>query len=394
MRYIDNGHGDPRDDALFSWLRNVLTADVVGIRWQSGFFEAGVLGVFSPTFERLAHAELDAVVLVGSNDCETQASAVHQLVDALGLPRPNALLGVVSYADGFYHPKTIHLCYRGGRQAAYVGSSNLTSRGINGLNIEAGMVLDTDEGDPGDVLDRIELAIRQWFVLRPEGLFEVESHDDVDRLQERGILAIERPARPPRGEGGQPGGERLPRRGRRHLLPPLPDRGDEEGDDADDGPEEGSQVEGPVLIAELAGPGRWGQAAFPQRFVDDFFQVQPGTGDALRLVPVTQAAGEGREERAACGHKAGSRNWYYELGLAAAIGRYPRPPSKPIGVFHRIAHQTCRYTILMPNDGAYPLVADCLAANRPNRRRNELPRAIVPAQVLQNAWPDNWFFEA
>ena len=393
MRYIDNGHGDPREDALFPWLRNVLTVDVIGIRWQSGFFEAGVLGVFSETFQRLAREHLDAVVVIGSNDGETQAAAVRKLVGVLGLPRPNALLGVVSYADGFFHPKTIHICYRGGRQVAYVGSSNLTSRGINGLNIEAGMVLDTDEGDPADVLDGIESAIRQWFALRPEGLFEVENEDDVDQLQERGILTTERPARPPRGEGGQPDGDRLPRRGRRHLLPPLPDRGDEEDDDADDGSAEGPQVEGAVLIAELAGPGRWGQAAFPQRFVDEFFQVQPGTGDVLRLLPVTEPDGVGREERVACGHKADSRNWYYELGLAAAIGRYPRPPSKPIGVFHRIAHQTCRYTILMPNDGAYQLVADCLAANRPNRRRNELPRAIVRAQILQDAWPDNWFFE-
>ena len=151
MRYIDNGNGDPRDEALFLWLQTVLTADVIGIRWQSGFFEASVLGVFVPTLQRLANEDLDAIVLIGSNDGETQASAVHQLVDVLGLPRPNALLGVVSYADGFYHPKTIHLCYEGGREVAYVGSANLTSRGINGLNIEAGIVLDTDQGDPVDL---------------------------------------------------------------------------------------------------------------------------------------------------------------------------------------------------------------------------------------------------
>ena len=196
MRYIDNSHGDPREDALFSWLRTVLTAGVIGIRWQSGFFDAGVLGVFSSTFEGLARERLDAVVLVGPNDGETQAAAVRELVGVLGLPRPNALLGVVSYADGFYHPKTIHLCYRGGRQAAYVGSSNLTSRGINGLNIEAGIVFDTDEGDPADVLDQIALAVRQWFALRPAGLFQVQNRDNVARLQERGILTIERPARP------------------------------------------------------------------------------------------------------------------------------------------------------------------------------------------------------
>ena len=392
MRYIDNSHGDPREQALFPWLRDVLTADVVGIRWQSGFFEPGVLGVFSPTFQRLAHEELDAVVLVGSNDGETQAAAVHSLVDVVGLPRRNALLGVVSYANGYYHPKTIHLCYRNGRQAAYVGSSNLTSRGINGLNIEAGIVLDTGDGDPAALLSQIEHAAREWFALHPDGLFTVESHDDVDRLQERGIVTNERPARPPRGEGGQPGGGQLPRRTRRHPLPPLRDRDEEEDDADDDGPVEQPEVDGPVLIAELPGGKRWSQAAFPKRFIDDFFQVRPGTGDVLRLWPVTQAQGVGPQERAVCGYK-GSRNWYYELGLVAAIGDYPPRPSKPIGVFHRIDNQTCRYTILMPDHASYPVVADCLEANLPNRRGNELRRAIVPAQVLLDAWPDNWFFE-
>lgn len=392
MRYIDNSHGDPREDALFPWLRNVLTADVIGIRWQSGFFEAGVLGVFSPTFGRLAHEHLDAVVLIGSNDGETQASAVHQLVDVLGLPRPNALLGVVSYADGYYHPKTIHLCYRGGRQVAYVGSSNLTSRGINGLNIEAGIVFDTDEGDPADVLDQIALAVRQWFALRPAGLFLVENLDDVDRLQERGILTTERPTRPPRGEGGQRSRGRLPRRGRRHLLPPNRDFGEEEDDDIDEVPADEPEVEDLVLIAELPGGRRWSQAAFPKRFTDDFFQVRAGTDDVLRLWPVTQARGVGPEARVPCGYK-GSSNWYYELGLAAALGDYPPRPAKPIGVFHRIAHQSCRYTVLMPDDASYPAVSGCLEANLRNRRGNELRRATVAPHVLRDAWPDSWFFE-
>ena len=395
MRYIDNGSGDSLEDALFAWLRTVLTADVVGIRWQSGFFEASVLGVFMPTLQRLADEELDAIVLIGSNDGETQASALHQLVNVLGLPRRNALLGVVSYADGFYHPKTIHLCYRSGREVAYVGSANLTSRGINGLNIEAGIVLDTDEGDPVDLLSHVKQAAREWFVSRPDGLFEVESHDDVNRLEGRSILTTERAPRRPRSEGGEHSRDPLPRRGRRHALPSVADGSKGEDDYIEKEPAKEPGPEGDVLIAELAGPGRWGQAAFPQWFINNFFQVLPGTGDALRLLPVTQASGVGVAEERPCGHKEGSRNWYYELGLAAAIGAYPQQPPKPIGIFHRIGDRSCRYTILMPDDESYPTVADFLAANRDrlNRRHNELPRTIVPAVELRNAWPDNWFFE-
>ena len=154
-------------------------------------------------------------------------------------------------------------------------------------------------------------------------------------------------------------------------------------------------LDAPVLIAELAGPGRWGQAAFPEWFIHNFFEVLPDTGDVLHLWPVTQADGVGAVEEPVCGFKAGSRNWYYELGLAAAIGAYPQQPSKPIGVFHRIGHEICRYAILMPDDESYPHVAGCLAANRNrlNRPGNELPRTIVPSVVLRDAWPGNWFFE-
>ena len=395
MRYIDNGTGDPREEAVFQWLQAVLTENVVGVRWQSGYFEASVLGLFVPTLQRLADEELGAIVLIGSNDGETQTAAVHRLVDALEVPRPNALLGVVSYSDGFYHPKTVHLRYRGGREVAYVGSANMTARGINGLNIEAGIVLDTDDGDPVEVLTRIGLAAEEWFALAPEGLFRVDSHEDVIHLEERGILTAERRPQRPRGEVGEGGGDPLPRRGRRHALPQLGDDGEVEDDDVDEGPAQEAGIDGDVLIAELAGPGRWGQAAFPQWFVNNFFKVLPGTGDALRLVPVTQADGVGAVEERVCGHKEGSRNWYYELGLAAKIGAYPQQPPKPIGVFHRIGVQTCRYTILMPDDESYRPVAEFLAANRNrlNRRRNELPRTIVPAVELRNAWPNIWFFE-
>lgn len=392
MRYIDNGIGDPRENALFPWLRAVLTTDVVGIQWQSGYFEASVLGVFLPAFRRLADENLDANVLVGSNDGTTQSSAVNQLVDVLALPRPNARLGVVSYADGLYHPKTIHLRYRSGREVAYVGSANMTSRGIDGRNVEAGIILDTDEGDPVSLLSHVSKAVRDWFVSRPSGLFEVESHDDVSRLEAAGILA-KNPASPRSSDEGMTGliPFPLPPRGQRHDLPAIPShaRGIE------DEVVEESEIDGDVLIAELAGPGRWGQAAFPEWFIDNFFEVLPNTGDVLRLRPVTEAGGVGAEEKASCGYKAGSKNWYYELGLARSIGAYPPPPHKPIGVFHRIRPQTCRYTILMPGDRSYPDVAGCLAENRDllNRPKNQLPRTIVSAGLLRNAWPGSWFFE-
>lgn len=395
MRYIDNGTGDPREEALFLWLGEALVGDVIGIRWQSGYFESSVLGLFLPTLQELAVEDLDTIILIGSNERETLSSAVHRLVNALELPRANARLGVVSYSNGFFHPKTIHLCYRDGREVAYVGSSNLTARGIDGRNMEAGIILDTDDGDPVELLARIRLAPEEWFDQRPQGLFEVDNHEDVDQLEQRGILAAQRPPRRQHAEGGEAGWEPLPRRGRGHVLPQM---ADDAGVEDDDGEEEAAQVgepEGDVLIAELAGSRRWGQAAFPQWFIDNFFQVLPDTGDILHLLPVTEADGLGATEERQCGYKAGSKNWYYELGLAAGIGGYPQQPPKPIGIFHRIGAQTCRYTILMPDEASYQPVADFLARNRNrlNRPRNELPRTIVSTVELRNAWPNNWFFD-
>ena len=378
-----------------SWLHYVLTPDVVGIRLQSGFFEARVLGVFTSTLQLLSHRGLDTVILIGSNDGETQSSAVHQLVDLIAFPRPNARLGVVRYANGFYHPKTIYLCYSNGRQVAYVGSANLTSRGINGLNVEAGVVLDTDEGDPVELLTQIKQAASEWFRSRPVGLFEVQSHDDVRQLEDQGVLTAEPTAQRLYREGAERTVAPLPRRRRLYDLPQVLDHGGDKDDAINDLPQEEPGFDQPVLIAQLAGPGRWSQAAFPEWFVNNFFKVLPNTGDVLRLWPVTRQDGVGPAEEIICGFKKGSKNWYYELGLATRIGAYPQTPNKPIGVFHRVDSQACRYTIVLPDDELYPFLAGFLEDNRYRigRPKSELARTIVSAEELPNAWFGGWFFE-
>ena len=400
MRYIDNGTGDPLEDALLPWLRVALRGNVVSLRWQSGYFEASVLGLFEPALRELVNNDLDTFVLIGSNERETQSAAVHHLVNALGLPRENAHLGVVSYANGLFHPKTIYLCYHNGREVAYVGSSNMTARGINGRNMEAGIILDTDDGDPIDLLARIRQATEEWFAQPHQGLFRVDSHEAVDQLEERGIITIQRP---PRRLHGEAGWDPLPRRGPRHDLPRFADDVEVEDDEGEEEPAQEAELEGDVLIAQLSGPGRWGQAAFPRRFIENFFEVLPGTGDTLSLLPVT-ANGLGEEEVRECGVKA-SRNWYYELKLAGGIRVYPGGPHKPIGIFHRIRFRRCRYTILMPEDESYRLVAEFLEQTFLQQveeqvirvATNELPRIIVPVLELRRDWNNininNWFFD-
>ena len=93
----------------------------------------------------------------------TQRDDVEALLAAAGPPRKNLRVGIVSFSNGYFHPKTVHIV-RGDRSAAaYVGSANLTQNGVTSLNIEAGLLLDGLQGDDASVLDEIAGAIDWWF---------------------------------------------------------------------------------------------------------------------------------------------------------------------------------------------------------------------------------------
>ena len=134
MRYLDTGNRNP-DDALGHWLGIVLAEDVRELRWQTGYFALEGIGLLLATLERLRVSEGLLHVVVGSNDGATLADDVSALMAKSGIPRVNAQLGVVSYGRGLYHPKTYHVTRSDGTVAAYVGSANLTSPGVSGLNV-------------------------------------------------------------------------------------------------------------------------------------------------------------------------------------------------------------------------------------------------------------------
>jgi hypothetical protein len=196
MRYIDTGSRDPAH-AVATWLRAVLTSHVTEIRWQSGFFNAEPLGLFAETFARFAAEGGLVHTLIGSNPPGTQHEAVLQLVRVLGLPRDNVRLGIVQYRRGFYHAKTIHLRRDDGGQCAYVGSANITGPGMSSLHVEAGITLDSNDGDSTEVLSEIANAIDAWFDENRDGLHLVNNAVDVQRLLDEGILIVPIPPEPP-----------------------------------------------------------------------------------------------------------------------------------------------------------------------------------------------------
>jgi hypothetical protein len=148
MRYIDSG-SRTRAEALGAWLeKNVLhDHELQQLRWQSGFFSADALGYFAAPMSRLRTFDGVFHALIGSNDSKTSVADAKALLAAAGAPRKNQQLGIVQFANAYFHPKTIHIVRKNKSSAAYVGSANLTGPGLTGMHVEAGLLLDTDKGD-------------------------------------------------------------------------------------------------------------------------------------------------------------------------------------------------------------------------------------------------------
>jgi hypothetical protein len=146
----------------------------------------------APTLERLRRADGTVTAVVGSNNGDTLESDIERLLELLGIPRTNARLGVVSFGGAFFHPKVYHFTRRDGSQAAYVGSANLTAAGVGSLHVEAGVLLDTRDGDEPPELQRISDSIDRWFgARRIPGLTVVDSALVLPQLQASGVLAAQ-----------------------------------------------------------------------------------------------------------------------------------------------------------------------------------------------------------
>ena len=199
MRYVDTGSRDPKH-ALGSWLGEVLLGPtpIAALRLQTGFFGSDSLGYFEDALQRLAQDDGHTRILVGSNDGLTSRAAIANLLEIVGQPRVGLGVGVVSFQSGFFHPKVFHFQRADGSSTAYVGSANLTGSGTTSLHVEAGMILDTRQGDPQNVLESIADAVDAWFTEARDGLYEVTAHGDLDLLVEARVLGVSPPPRPSR----------------------------------------------------------------------------------------------------------------------------------------------------------------------------------------------------
>lgn len=195
MRYIDSGKRN-REEALGSWLDlNVLNRKLLSLRWQSGFFNAEALGYFATALAHLRSTNGATHLLAGSNDGATQQAALAALLELAGPARSNLKIGVISFENAYFHPRTIHFGREDGSHAAYVGSANLTGSGVSALHIEAGLILDTLDGDDPAVLTAIARAIEWWFVEPRAGLNVISASADLQTLVSAGVLNVPQPPR-------------------------------------------------------------------------------------------------------------------------------------------------------------------------------------------------------
>jgi HKD family nuclease len=194
VRYIDSGVAEA-EQGVAHWMQRMASEGPCEFRCQTGYFTAEGSGVLLPQLQEWSERELPLKLLIGSNQAATLASHVSYLAGALRVPRPNIALGIVSFQGALFHPKVYHFRRADGSETAYVGSANLTGSGLSGLNVEAGVILDTREDDDPRVLTNIREHIDRWFEERREGLSTIASADDIQRLLDEGYLSlrIERP---------------------------------------------------------------------------------------------------------------------------------------------------------------------------------------------------------
>ncbi|WP_459949433.1 phospholipase D-like domain-containing protein [Denitratisoma sp. agr-D3] len=188
MKYLDTG-SRLASNTLAYWLENALSEAISELRVQTGFFSLEGVGLLIPALAKGTELNLPTKILIGSNDGCTLRDDVTGLATLLGIPRSGAQLGVVSFNGGFFHPKTYHVRRHDGSEAAFVGSANLTTRGLS-VHVEAGIALDTREGDDPQQLSQIAAAIDSWFSEARKGMTIVSSLQVLDDLVANGILAL------------------------------------------------------------------------------------------------------------------------------------------------------------------------------------------------------------
>ena len=389
MRYIDTGTRDPRQ-AIGTWMTEFDASSVEELRFQTGFFGITGIAPISHILERLRLDDKQTVLLIGSNELGTGGGDIHELVATLGLPRSNAKLAICAFDNGYFHPKVVHIRRIDGSQAAYVGSANLTAPGVSGQHIEAGVLLDTRDGDPTGELSRIALSIDGWFSTASTGVFRVGSDGDVDDLVARGVLAgVAQPDENQNRSKRSPTAKVLRLAPLRPLisLAPRPVRHLRRTARPTSATSlsitrqrpVGSPAEFFMMDLPKNRGGRSYQADIGKEAFTRFFPGKIGGRVNVRINTIDVRGSSTSKARQLVNVR--SRNYRVEIDFP---GKYPESGSRPIVVFRKLSALEFDCLLLLPSNGEYANAEGVLAVAAAPRR---IRRARVSEADVRRLWP-------
>jgi hypothetical protein len=226
MKYIDSSVLEA-DQTVAFWMEEVVASGVKEFRCQAGYFTLEGTSPVLSSISKCAAAGAQVTMLLGSNDGSTLASHISFLAGKLNVPSANVSLGVVRYEDALFHPKVYVFHRLDGSITAYVGSANMTGSGISGKNVEAGLILDSLNGDDEAIIEQISSRIDDWFSYPPESLSMIDGPDAIKALLTDGDLAILPAPRVGLMKDEKGDREDRPKKARRKpliKLPSIPDR--------------------------------------------------------------------------------------------------------------------------------------------------------------------------
>lgn len=171
------------DESVLGWLLTEVPGAAT-LRLATGYFEASVLDWLEEPLEALLQRGGSVQALIGSNGGQTGRADLERLFDVL-TRGPGGTLHVEYAEGGIFHPK-VFVVESSTRTAAVIGSANLTANGSL-VNVEAGVVLETDQpGPPPEApIDAVIASIDP--APRPDA-FTIASADDLDRLEKLGVI--------------------------------------------------------------------------------------------------------------------------------------------------------------------------------------------------------------
>ncbi len=200
---LTRGAGDS-NHCLGNWFATNVVSGIKSFGAQFGYYGYRALYPFEEVLRETASVGNPVHLVFGSNKgslIEHHLEWTLELIDGT----PDASLTVVVYSNAEFHPKTVHVKRSDDSQVAVVGSANLTEAGM-GLNVEAGLEVDTQSGDDAGVLNDIETAIQRWATVNDSCVFHISSKADITALKAAGLIGVSQPSPPRPGTGGSSGG--------------------------------------------------------------------------------------------------------------------------------------------------------------------------------------------